>query len=674
MRAVSRLDDADLREAAGKLRRRADHVRQAARAFRQRRVVACRQRLAPMGGRSAVERRVEVFAEGGAQRRLEAAIDLHLLQHGREQAAGAGIEDARQRARLGLDALQPRARLLHGRPLRGLASPRVGDRLLGGERGLLGCGHRRVGRLGQRLLLQRIGQRCDAAGDARRLVLDLGKLALDARQALIALAQAALGLRAQRGSVGALGRQPRQRRLAQRQPRFGILEGGAGARLGLGGTRVGRAQLGLLGGEPRKDLVIVAQHLPLALDVGVELGDTLLELGLAGAHARRLLLELAASDGEPLQGRRGGSLGVAQFGQALGGDRLVLGGLHLLGGALADQRGGDRERRLRLALLLLGLRPADVQQGRLGLADVGRQVLEAGRLAGLPLQILDLALQLADHVVQPLEVLLGGAQAQFRLVAACVQAGDAGRLLQQGAAGLRLGLDQLADTPLPDHRGRAGAGRLVGEEKLHVLGARLAAVDAVDGAGLALDAAGDLQFLGLVEGGRRRAVGIVEEKRHLGGVAGGPCGGAGEDDVVHAGRAHVLVGALAHHPAQRLDEVRLAAAIGADDAGQATLDDEFGRVDEGFEAEEAQPVELHARVPARGRAPSAAGRSRKAASGDAVDDRRHLVNRESPRILVAVDEEGGRGIHAELLRAAVPHSPDIVQKLLVRQAGLELLL
>ena len=61
------------------------------------------------------------------------------------------------------------------------------------------------------------------------------------------------------------------------------------------------------------------------------------------------------------------------------------------------------------------------------------------------------------------------------------------------AAGLRLGLDQLADAALPDHGGRAGAGRLVGEEQLHILGAGVLAVDLVGGAGLALDAAGDLQ-------------------------------------------------------------------------------------------------------------------------------------------------------------------------------------
>src|SRR5690606_1197480 len=107
----------------------------------------------------------------------------------------------------------------------------------------------------------------------------------------------------------------------------------------------------------------------------------------------------------------------------------------------------------------------------------------------LALQTVDLALQLADHVVETLEVLLGGAEAEFGLMPPRVQARNAGRLFEQRAARLRLRLDQFTDTPLPDHGGRAGARRLVGEKKLHILGARLLAIDAIDGAGLALDSA-----------------------------------------------------------------------------------------------------------------------------------------------------------------------------------------
>ena len=49
--------------------------------------------------------------------------------------------------------------------------------------------------------------------------------------------------------------------------------------------------------------------------------------------------------------------------------------------------------------------------------------------------------------------------------------------------------------------------------------------------------------------------------------------------------AHGLVRGLAHHPAQRFDQIGLAAAVRPDDAGQARLDQEIGRFDKGLEAE-----------------------------------------------------------------------------------------
>ena len=46
--------------------------------------------------------------------------------------------------------------------------------------------------------------------------------------------------------------------------------------------------------------------------------------------------------------------------------------------------------------------------------------------------------------------------------------------------------------------------------ELNVAGANVAPIDPVDRARLALDPAGDLELLGIVEGGGRRAVGIVD--------------------------------------------------------------------------------------------------------------------------------------------------------------------
>src|SRR5690348_3705643 len=50
---------------------------------------------------------------------------------------------------------------------------------------------------------------------------------------------------------------------------------------------------------------------------------------------------------------------------------------------------------------------------------------------------------------------------------------------------------------------------------------------------------------------------------------------------------------LAHRPAQRLDQIRLAAAVRTDHAGQPRLDHEVGRLDKGLEAVKAEAREFH---------------------------------------------------------------------------------
>ena len=144
-----------------------------------------------------------------------------------------------------------------------------------------------------------------------------------------------------------------------------------------------------------------------------------------------------------------------------------------------------------------------------------------------------------------------------------------------------------------DEGGRTRAGRCVGEHDLHVAGADFAAVDAVGGAGLALDAPGDFDAVGVVESGGRRALRIVDRDRDFGVVARRTAVVAGEDDVIHRRGAHGFVGRLAHHPAQRFDEIGFAAAVRPDDAGQAGFDQEIGRLDERLEPVEAEPRQFH---------------------------------------------------------------------------------
>ena len=218
------------------------------------------------------------------------------------------------------------------------------------------------------------------------------------------------------------------------------------------------------------------------------------------------------------------------------------------------------------------------------MAQLFTDLAVAGGLPGLTFQLGELRGELFDDVVDAGQILLGAVQLQLGLVTALVEAGDARGLLEDAPAGLGLGVDQLGNLALAHQRRGMGAGRGVGEEHLHVAGADILAVDLVGGAHVAGDAADDLEMVGLVEAGGREAVGIVDMDRDLGEVARGAGGGAGEDHVLHPRAAHRGGAVLAHDPAQRLQQVRLAAAIGAHHAGEAVLDIEVGRVDEALEA------------------------------------------------------------------------------------------
>ena len=88
----------------------------------------------------------------------------------------------------------------------------------------------------------------------------------------------------------------------------------------------------------------------------------------------------------------------------------------------------------------------------------------------------------------------------------------------------------------------------------------------------------------LVELGGRLARAVVDLDRDLGVVARRSVVGAGKDHIVHVGGAQRLVRRLAHHPAQRFHQVRLAAAVRTDHAGEPRLDQKIGRLDEGLKS------------------------------------------------------------------------------------------
>ena len=99
------------------------------------------------------------------------------------------------------------------------------------------------------------------------------------------------------------------------------------------------------------------------------------------------------------------------------------------------------------------------------------------------------------------------------------------------------------------------------------------------------------RHLGVVD--RQRAVGVVDGQGDLGPAERRAAGGAGEDDVLHLAAAQRLGALLAHDPGERVDDVGLAGAVGADDAGDAGLEAQVRRRGEGLEALQGQALDVH---------------------------------------------------------------------------------
>ena len=89
------------------------------------------------------------------------------------------------------------------------------------------------------------------------------------------------------------------------------------------------------------------------------------------------------------------------------------------------------------------------------------------------------------------------------------------------------------------------------------------------------------------------ALGVVEDQDHLGHARRLARGAAVEDDVHHRVAAQALGGLLAEHPLDGVDDVALAAAVGADDAGDRAVEDELGAVGEALEPVNDQFLQTH---------------------------------------------------------------------------------
>ena len=129
-----------------------------------------------------------------------------------------------------------------------------------------------------------------------------------------------------------------------------------------------------------------------------------------------------------------------------------------------------------------------------------------------------------------------------------------------------------------------GTGCGIGKQQLHVFGAHVFAVDAVGGARFPLNTAADLQLGKIIELGRCRALVIINEQGDVGQIACRAVSRARKNHIIHPRAAQAFGAVFTHYPAQGLQKVRLATAIGTHNTGHAGLNLELGRIDEGFKS------------------------------------------------------------------------------------------
>ncbi len=205
------------------------------------------------------------------------------------------------------------------------------------------------------------------------------------------------------------------------------------------------------------------------------------------------------------------------------------------------------------------------------------------RHLGLRAQMHQLFFQLLQNVADAQQIVARVADTQFRFAAAVAVFGNARGFLEKDAQLLGFGLDDARDHALLDYG--VGASTQPGAEEYvgDVLAPHVLVVDVVTGIAVALQHAldGDFRIAGPLP--VRLAQRIVEDQfdaraRHRLALA-----GTVEDHVLHGLAAQRGSLGLAQHPAQRVDHVRLAAAVRPDHAHDLPRQRNVRGIDEGFE-------------------------------------------------------------------------------------------
>ena len=231
----------------------------------------------------------------------------------------------------------------------------------------------------------------------------------------------------------------------------------------------------------------------------------------------------------------------------------------------------------------LGKRRGQIVREQAGLRVAHARLNERGapgnaRLAGQGPQ---LAVNLVCQVQDAHEVRIHVRQLFERPFLAAPMLEDARGLFDETAAFLGGGGQDRVKLALADDHVHLAAHTRVRQELLNIQETHGRTVDGVLRAAPAKQGAAD-RDLGILD--VKQPVGVVDRQVHLGAPQRRAPRCPREDNVRHVRAAQRACPLLAHHPGERVDDVRFTRPVGADDARDARLEGERGRTGEGLKA------------------------------------------------------------------------------------------
>ena len=213
------------------------------------------------------------------------------------------------------------------------------------------------------------------------------------------------------------------------------------------------------------------------------------------------------------------------------------------------------------------------------------------RLRRLAPQRTDLPPHLPDHVRHAREVRVGQRQLLHGLAPRRLVFRDARRLFKHRAPLLRLRRQDLIDLALRHDRITGPADASVHEKFLDVLQPARLAVERIFALPVAVHPAHNLH---LVKFRPELLFAFREQQRHFADLRRLARVRALENHVLHLAAAQGLRALFPQHPANRVGDVGLAAAVGPDDRGHAGFEAEGRVVGKGFESVKLERLEIHA--------------------------------------------------------------------------------